>query len=481
MIRLVFSASMFLRNSLKHGTYLRAFPFFLLMLCGCHRISFQAEQAQAQRIAKELTGEDIIYEEEGCASVAPVLPQELSRDEAVRIALLANKDLRASLYELGIAKTNLADAVLFQNPLISFAKPFPLNTSQRPSTADYIQIDTQILNVPDIIQIPLRRRMYSAQLEIAVYTFVNKMIDIIAQTRQAYDKVLLSRALIENIDNSVRINEEAEAVKSGTKDSQRIAHKKHVKTVTALTYEISKLSYMKELVTALADLRVLLGVDQDYFSLVKLSSSLTDQMTPLPGLGALVQWAENSHVDMMIGQKKIEYAVELLAYEKSKVIDRTSIGTTYFKDLVAKDAGVGPYLIAAVPLFHQNQPRIVQADYIVEKSRRELDDKRNRLKAALSVAHEKITLQMQIVDRYEKELLIVHTELIDHLKKFKKEIRANGLYVWKKRLEFNELKAKSLEAHYQLLELYTNLEKVCGKRLFFAQRTIMPGSQGNDC
>ncbi len=481
-LRLAYRVIESLRSLLIYRAHVRACSlFFLLFLSGCHRISFQPEQIQAQELAKEITGQDIDYGEAGHDTNVPVLPQELSRDEAIRIALLNNKDIRASLYELGITKTTLADAVLFQNPVISFSSPSPLNAAESLTAINYLQVDSQILNLPDLVQIPMRRRMYSAQLEIAVYTFVNKMIEITAQTRQAYDKVLLNRALIENRDNSLQINKDEISTKRCSPDNQKETHKRHVKTLAEITDEIAKLSFMKELVTSFAELGVLLGVNQDYVTSVKLSSSLTEPMTPLPRLEALLSWAESSHVEMVIGQKKIEYAVESLAYEKSKLFDRASIGTTYFKDFATDRAGVGIYFLTAVPLFHQNQPRIVQAEYSVEKSRRELEDKRTKIKASLCIAYEKIMLQMRIVECYQKQRRMVHTELTDHLKKLKKEINVNSLYRAKKQLKFNELTAKSLEAYYQLLELYTALEKICGKRLFFAQRTVISRYKGAQC
>ena len=119
-------------------------------------------------MAKELTGEDIVYKTECQEPDILTLPVELSRDEAIRIALFNNKDLQASLYDLGIAKMSLEAVVLFQNPLVAVSNVSPLNQS----AINLVQFETQLLNIPDLIQIPLRRKMFTTQLEIAIYTFV---------------------------------------------------------------------------------------------------------------------------------------------------------------------------------------------------------------------------------------------------------------------------------------------------------------------
>ncbi|MBA2306945.1 TolC family protein, partial [Candidatus Dependentiae bacterium] len=222
------------------------FLFLVMLLPGCHtsHLSFQAEKVELQRLAKGLVGEDSIYVEESCTGNRALLPQELSRDEAVRIALLHNRELRASLYELGIAKMTLADAVLFQNPIVSISAPSPLNSSPNSTVLtpaiNYIEVETQILNIPDLIQIPLRRRMYSTQLEIALYIFVNKMIEIIAQTRQAYDKVLFNRALIENLEDMARMSiKEGDRKNSSTDIQKKTIPSEPLKEVAALGNEIA--------------------------------------------------------------------------------------------------------------------------------------------------------------------------------------------------------------------------------------------------
>ena len=117
------------------------------------------------------------------------------------------------------------------------------------------------------------------------------MIEIIAQTRQAYDKVLLNRALIENVNESVRSGHVDDKVITHAHKGRKVDLKTRRKVID-ITGEIAKRTYTKDLVAALIDLRVLLGVEQESLSSVKLISTLREQMTPLPRLEALLDWAE---------------------------------------------------------------------------------------------------------------------------------------------------------------------------------------------
>lgn len=433
---------------------LSIYPFLLILLLpGCHRLSFQTEQQRAQKLAKELFCEDIHYPYDGCIKEPLSVPQKLSRDEAIRIALLNNKELQATLYDLGIAKAQLANAVLLENPLLSFTNVSPLNESE----INLMQIESQVLNFPDLYLIPLRKKLYSTQLEITLYAFVNKMLDIIVQTRQAYDKALFNQALIDAINQT-----------TATHSVDKATNNKKLEALVDLAIEIKAVAYSRDLMEALTDLRVLLGVDKELFETITLSSTLTEPMSALPPLNDLLQWIDTCHIDMVIAQKKIQHSKELLAYEESRIINRLSVGTTYLRNNDNGNGAFGPYVLAEVPLYHQNQPHQEQARYTIEKQRREYENKRIKLHAALCVAYEKIKLQEKIIAlRKQGDLLFPQDP---HLKKgISKKAPKSSL---KKQLLLKRMRFKLIEAHYELLQLYTAFEKTCGKRIFFAQTTL---------
>ena len=121
---------------------------------------------------------------------------------------------------------------------------------------------------------------------------------------------------------------------------------------------------------------------------------------------------------------------------------RVGIGTTYFKNLNTDGgAGFGAYVVGPVPLYHQNQPQISQTDYIVEKTKREFDDKRSKLRASISSAHEKIVLQKEIVDLYDEELLILDNDLLAD-QKSRKKMSENPASLIKKRFVHHIMKER---------------------------------------
>lgn len=109
--------------------------------------------------------------------VRPLLEQPLDADTAVRVALLGNRELRATLREMGIARGQLMQAGLLPNPVVE-AEYLPERDTQIELRVEY--------DVTGAILAPLRARAFKPDLEAAHYRAAGAVVDLGYRVRLAF-------------------------------------------------------------------------------------------------------------------------------------------------------------------------------------------------------------------------------------------------------------------------------------------------------
>lgn len=112
------------------------------------------------------------------AELNELLKQPLSADSAVRVALLNNHGLRASLLELGVVEADLVQAGRMANPSIGFG---------RMSGGGETEIERSVMfDLVGLVTIPLRRDIESRRFEGAKLVAATDAVRLAADTRKAY-------------------------------------------------------------------------------------------------------------------------------------------------------------------------------------------------------------------------------------------------------------------------------------------------------
>jgi outer membrane protein TolC len=123
------------------------------------------------------------------AQIQPLLKKRLSADDAVRVALLNNRELQAAYNALGISE---ADAVSAQLP------PNPTFSIERIAGAGTVELEARVIaNIIALATLPAkadiaRDRFAQAQLEAA-----NATLRTAAQTRRAYYRAVAAQSLVD--------------------------------------------------------------------------------------------------------------------------------------------------------------------------------------------------------------------------------------------------------------------------------------------
>ncbi len=170
-------------------------PALMLLGCVSHSTREDLDAIGAMdgvREHMELAERGRAQERESDAAVASILAEPLDVDAAVRVALLSNRDLRASLAELGIARGDLVQAGLMPNPTVEAEVRFPEDQMQPP------QVDVGVaIDLTGMILAPLRTEVATARMEAARLRTAAAVLDLAYRVRLAFYRAQASQQMLE--------------------------------------------------------------------------------------------------------------------------------------------------------------------------------------------------------------------------------------------------------------------------------------------
>jgi len=159
-----------------------------LTLGGCASFSRDGGLDAVSSMTSERTGQDIRLQRLASADastqaeLAELLKQPLSAEGAVRVALLNNQGLRASLLELGVAEADLVQAGRMANPSLRFG---------RMSGGGGTEIERGVMfDLVGLLAIPLRRDIESRRFEGAKLMAATSAVRLAADARKAWVKAV---------------------------------------------------------------------------------------------------------------------------------------------------------------------------------------------------------------------------------------------------------------------------------------------------
>ncbi len=160
---------------------------FLIAGCGSSSLDPQPAFDDVRAGVARRSGRPITWHRQDESSTAPtsqieeMLSDDLSLDEAVRIALLNNRRLQATYERLGIAQAQVVQAGLLRNPMLDVSLRFVEGPG-----SDYILEMGAIQDILDVFLIPLRKRLARAQLQVTKSEVIGVVLDTIARTERAF-------------------------------------------------------------------------------------------------------------------------------------------------------------------------------------------------------------------------------------------------------------------------------------------------------
>ncbi|HXT21448.1 MAG TPA: TolC family protein, partial [Thermoanaerobaculia bacterium] len=155
----------------------------LSLTWGCASVPRDAGVADVSRTVAERTGHVIAWQPgqpieppADAALDAALAGSELTVDRAVELALANNRDLLATLEELGIARADLIAARTVRNPLFEGEYHFP---NQRFTPYEFAITQTLV----DLIQLPRKRALGEAEMAAARLRVTASVVGFASEVR----------------------------------------------------------------------------------------------------------------------------------------------------------------------------------------------------------------------------------------------------------------------------------------------------------
>lgn len=378
----------------------RALPgALLIVLAGCASVNPRPDYERVERHVAEAVGENALAPPDDVkavrALVAARLEGGLSDDEAVQVCLLNNPRLRSALLRVGIARADLVQAGLFQNPSLALSLRLPDGGGLSNLELGIAQ------NIADLWLIPIRQQAAEGELQSAILEVARELSAAALEARAVYYSAV-------GLDREKEIVDENRGVAQQLLDAALA--RQQAGSGSAIDVNLARSEFMQTEVAlrnaALAafearrSLTVLLGVKTPPNDLV-LTDKLPDPPAWAMSTERLVSTAEASRLDLRAATYFVDVAAARVQQEKLSVVADVEVGVGFEREQrgrrgdrpwladtlwASAEAGaltapslrprekqptdtiLGPTLSLEVPVFDQNQAQIARAQFIYEQA-----------------------------------------------------------------------------------------------------------------
>lgn len=377
---------------------IRRSGWLALGLVGCASTSPEApRRALNDELARRSAIVDAVVVEQDARArtrtrerVTALLASPLTIDAALRIALVNNRGLQATLEDLGVAQAELVEAGLLDNPMI--AGDLVVSTRGN-GLGGGVSLSTSLLSA---FLIPAKRKLAKAHLRHAVMTASDSALALIRDVRIAYADVQLAMAARRLAREQVQLAEVADEL---------AARQREAGNVTALVRE-QHAAALDEQRLALLDADVALVAAREHVNRLlglwgkDAGWTLAGEMTPLPAdepdLAALEQRAMAERLDVGAARAEreaLEYALKL---RRRALVPQIEAGVTSSNEVgghVGHEWVLGPSLAIELPIFDPGHADLAslraavrQAEHLLQQraidARSQVREQRERLVAA---------------------------------------------------------------------------------------------------
>lgn len=439
----------------------------VLLASGCASVQTGEEWSRLKTNVQERTGYELIWEQSEREEkvvreeVAKLLANGLTRDEAVRIALLNNRTLQSTLEEIGIAKSDLIQAGLFRNPSLSALFRFPFHGSGTNS-----EIDAGI-SLSDFWQIPFRKKVASAHLEMVMMKVEQEVLSMMREAKQAYDSAYYTSLARKEAQ---AIFQKFKEISAEIEERREFGFLGDLDVYSAQTMEAeSEMALHRvetDLLQAKARLdRVLgLGIDQTRYKIGDELDELSDEVPAIPGREKALEHALGHRLDIQTSLFKIAAADKKLKMEKAMVLKEVHLGASYEKDTDG-DEVFGPGIDIQIPVFHQNQAQIAKARFLVRRARKKLQALKGQIREEIARDLSQIDLHAKRLRLLKERVIPVRQKAMEYSHKWVNAMQLNRLYLLEAQKGLLEGTLDSLSARMELNHAITQLEYHLGGNL----------------
>lgn len=357
------------------------------VIAGCASVPRDSGFADVRRTVEAETRQAVAWdsmrpvEPTDDAAVAPLLQETLTADRAVQVAFAHNRDLQATLEELGIARSELMAASTIRNPFFDGEIRFPGD----PKKPFEIGISQTLM---DIFNLGARKKLGRAQFEATKLRVGGALIHFAAQVRMDYYDLLAARKILAREDTIMKAQEAA----------TELARRQHsAGNITDLDleseqsrYEQVKLGHARaqlDELQAREDLTALLGLAE------RAELKLPDEFEAFPETEAPAQDIERQAVarrlDIRIAQQDVEAAQRAVSLAKTAAFDELTVGVHREREPEGAST-IGPAATIPIPIFDRGAAQKTRARAVLRQAQQRFEALTVTARSEARAAHERL-------------------------------------------------------------------------------------------
>ncbi len=334
-----------------------------LLLAGCGTVPVdrrfdRVENAVADRVpGAPVWPTDAAAREEIRGRIDALLTAPLTEENAVAIALMNNRDLRAAYAGVGVADAEFVEAGLLENPSFSAGLGFPAT----PPSGTEIDLGLTMPLLQAILR-PARREIAAARLDAEVLAVSHAVIDTAMHTRLAYLDVQAAEnlaAVLGEISESAAVSYEfaLRLHEAGNLSDLDLANRRSL-------YETTRIEHARALADVAAKrepLNVLMGLwgPSTEWSIPAVLPEIPATESDLSGLESA---AVRQRLDLAAEGKRYEAIAKAAGLQRDwRYLVAADVGADASLDAEGQWV-VGPSVSVEIPLFDQHQGRIQRMD-----------------------------------------------------------------------------------------------------------------------
>jgi cobalt-zinc-cadmium efflux system outer membrane protein len=422
------------------------------LLAGCASVPRDAGFADVRRTVVTETRQPLDWdprrpvEPPDDAAVAPLLQEVVTPDRAVQIAFAHNRDLQATLEELGIARADLIAASTIRNPIADGEIRFP----GEPAKPFEIAIHKTVM---DLFQLGNRKKLGRARFEAAKLRVGGAIIHFAAQVRMGYFDLLAARKILARQETVLKAQEAATELARRQHSAGNISDLDLENEQSR--YEQVKLDHARAQLDELqARERViaLLGLVQ------RADLMLPDEFPTAPEADLPAEEVERQAVarrlDIQMAQRDIEAARRAVSVARTAAFEDLDVGVHHEREPDGTRT-TGPAATVPIPIFDRGAAQKTRARALLRQAQQRLAALTVTARSEARAAQERL-VEARSRMAYLREVVIPRRDRILKLTQ----------------LEYNAM----LRGVFQLLEARQNLaqaqrEEIVATRDYWVART----------
>ena len=338
-------------------------------LIGCASVPKDAGFADVRRTVEETTKQPVQWDPHqpvqppDDAALADLLQTELTPDRAVQIAFAHNRDVQATLEELGLARADLIAASTIRNPVLDGEIRFPGDPS-KPFELALMQ------SVVDLLQLGNRKKLGRAQFEVARVRVSGAILNFAGQVRTDYFDLLAARKVLAR----------QETVMKAQEASTELASRQHAAgNISDLDLENEQARYEQEKLdfarAQLDELQARERLIADLGVLRRAELKLPDEFPPIPDSEItddnVEAQAMTRRVDIQMVQREIEAAQRAIPVARTAGIDDLAVGAHHEREPEGKRT-TGPAASVPIPIFDRGKAQKERARAMLRQAQQRL-------------------------------------------------------------------------------------------------------------